>query len=197
MPPSRLLEVYCATLLTTSSSQIERLTTIILPLVSALAFTSSSASEISVRQRQRVSVPEAHQAFAVDATSFYAIANRTIARYEEGTNNPLARRTAPAGSSVLHLNSGVVVDGRLYCANSNWPTMPREDSVETFDAKTLRHLESNSFSETAGPSTGLTAVADRGGSSLPFMAMPTFAIPSCCVMTANGTRRENGCFPKP
>ena len=129
---------------------MKRLTTIILPLVSAIALTSLSASELSVRQRHKISVPEAHQAVAVDATSFYAIGNRTIARYEKGTNNLLARWTAPAGSAILHLNSGVVVDGRLHCANSNWPKMPRENSVETFDAETLRHIESKSFSETEG-----------------------------------------------
>lgn len=129
---------------------MNRLTSIMLLLVPVISLKSLSASELSVLQRQRVSVPEAHQAVAVDATSFYAIANRAIARYEKGTNNLLARWTAPAGSAVLHLNSGVVIDGRLYCANSNWPTMPRENSVETFDAETLRHLESKSFSETAG-----------------------------------------------
>ena len=126
------------------------LTTILLPLVSVITLTSLPASELVVRQRQRVSVPEAHQAVAVDATSFYAIASRTIARYEKGTNGLLANWTAPAESAILHLNSGVVVDGRLYCANSNWPMMPRKNSVEIFEAETLRHLESRAFAETAG-----------------------------------------------
>ena len=87
---------------------------------------------------------------AVDATSFYAISNRTIARYEKGTSEWLAHWTAPAGSAILHLNSGVVVDGRLYCANSNWPRTPLKNSVEVFDAKALQHLDSISFSESEG-----------------------------------------------
>lgn len=116
----------------------------------AVTVTSLSASELSVRERQRVSVPEAHQAVAVDVTSFYAIANRTIARYEKGTNELIARWSAPAGSAIPHLNSGVVVDGRLYCANSNWPITPLKNSVEVFDAEALRHVESRAFSETEG-----------------------------------------------
>ncbi len=123
---------------------------IMLLLVSAVMLTSLSAAELSVRQRVSVSVPEAHQAVAVDATSFYAIASRTIARYEKGTNNPLANWTAPGGSAILHLNSGVIVDGRLYCANSNWPKTPLKNSVEIFEAETLRHLESKPFAETVG-----------------------------------------------
>lgn len=122
----------------------------LIPVVTVFPVTKLSASELSVRERQRVSVAEAHQAVAVDATSFYAIANRKIARYEKGTSQPLASWTAPAGSTILHLNSGVVVDGRLYCANSNWPTAPLKNSVEVFDAEALRHVESRPFAETEG-----------------------------------------------
>jgi len=122
----------------------------VVTLVVAATQTSLRASELTVRERHRVSVPEAHQAVAVDATSFYAIANRTIARYAKGTNKPLANWEAPAGSAIVHLNSGVVVDGRLYCANSNWPKKPLKNSVEIFEADALRHLESRPFSETEG-----------------------------------------------
>lgn len=122
----------------------------VVSLVVACAWGSLAASELTVRERHVVSVPEAHQAVAVDATSFYAIASRTIARYEKGTSKLLASWSAPAGSAILHLNSGVVVDGRLYCANSNWPRTPLKNSVEIFDAEALQHLESLPFSETEG-----------------------------------------------
>ena len=123
---------------------------IVVTLVAAGALTGLPASELAVRERHRVSVAEAHQAVAVGATSFYAIANRTIARYEKGTNKPLANWAAPVGSAILHLNSGVIVNGKLYCANSNWPKTPLENSVEVFDAETLRHLESKPFFESEG-----------------------------------------------
>jgi len=99
-------------------------------------------------------VPEAHQAVAVDENSFYAISNRTIARYDKETTEPkpkaLAQWTASTDSPVRHLNSGIVLDGRLYCANSNWPKKPLRNTVEIFEAETLQHLERKEFPETEG-----------------------------------------------
>ena len=77
-------------------------------------------------------------------------ANRTIARYAKGTDKRLASWTAPAGSAILHLNSGVVFDGKLYCANSNWPAAPLKNSVEIFDAEALQPIETIPFEEAAG-----------------------------------------------
>src|SRR5690606_33040228 len=110
-------------------------------LASVIAVTRLSASELTVRELERVPVPEAHQAVAVDAESFYAIASRKIARYAKETNERVAEWTAPADSHILHLNSGLVIDGKLHCANSNWPATPRRNTVEIFEARTLGHLE--------------------------------------------------------
>lgn len=118
---------------------------------------TASADEQSTNEFRKVtsfSVPEAHQAVAVDAKAFYAISNRTIARYSKKTTEPkpnaLAKWTAPADSPVRHLNSGIVLDGRLYCANSNWPKKPLRNTVEIFKAETLQHLERKEFPETEG-----------------------------------------------
>lgn len=131
----------------THDSRTRFITCSIAFLVSAIVAARLSASELTVRERHRVPVPEAHQAVAVDAESFYAIASRKIARYAKETNERLAEWTAPADSHILHLNSGLVVDGQLYCANSNWPATPRNNTVEIFEAGTLRHLESKPFPE--------------------------------------------------
>ncbi|TWU17768.1 hypothetical protein Pla52o_49830 [Novipirellula galeiformis] len=123
---------------------------VILLSVLFVASPTGTASEITLRQRSRVSVPEAHQAVAVDASSFYAISNRTIGRYEKETFRPLAKWTAPDDSPVIHLNSGIVVDGRLYCANSNWPKSPLKNSIEIFSAETLEPVERKEFDENEG-----------------------------------------------
>jgi predicted GH43/DUF377 family glycosyl hydrolase len=130
--------------------EMKRLAVLCVAFIAANTISDSTASEITVRELKRYAVPEAHQAVAVDASSFYAIASRTIARYEKGTSRSLAKWTAPAGSPILHLNSGMVIDGRLYCANSNWPQAPLKNSVEIFDAETLEHLERKEFPETEG-----------------------------------------------
>ena len=112
-----------------------------------LIFSGSTAAAEPIR---RVRAAEAHQAVAVDGSSLYAISNHTIARYDKQSEQRLVRWQAPAGSGIQHLNSGVVVDRRLYCANSNWPAKPLKNSIEIFEAETLKHLESRPFSETQG-----------------------------------------------
>jgi hypothetical protein len=131
----------------TPDGRMKFITCSIAILTSAIPVARLPASEFTVCEQQRVPVPEAHQAVAVDAESFYAIASRKIARYSKETNERLAEWTAPADSHILHLNSGLVIDGRLYCANSNWPATPRKNTIEIFEAGTLRHLESEPFPE--------------------------------------------------
>jgi len=45
----------------------------------------------------------------------------------------------------IHLDSGVIIDGLLYCSHSNYPQVPMTSSVEVWDAATLRHVDSHSF----------------------------------------------------
>lgn len=124
--------------------------TILLALVWSILHTDLSAAENSAEPLRRIGVAEAHQAVAVDKSSFFAISNHTIARYDKQSAKRLVRWEAPAESGIQHLNSGVVIDGRLYCANSNWPAKPLKNTIEIFDAETLRHLESKPFFETQG-----------------------------------------------
>lgn len=119
-------------------------------LVGVLLQANLSAAEESVQRLRRVSIAEAHQAVAVDKSSFFAISNRTVARYDKQSAKRLVHWEAPAESGIRHLNSGVVVKRHLYCANSNWPAKPLKNTVEIFDAETLKHLESRPFPETQG-----------------------------------------------
>ncbi|QDT95825.1 glycoside hydrolase family protein [Gimesia aquarii] len=102
------------------------------------------------RELQRHAAQEAHQAVAVDETSFFAISSREIARYRKSDGKQLKKWAGAKDSHIRHLNSGVVVDGKLYCAHSNWPDYPLKNTVEVFDAKNLKHLESLKFSNTTG-----------------------------------------------
>jgi DNA-binding beta-propeller fold protein YncE len=74
----------------------------------------ATTTENSAEPLRRVSAAEAHQAVAVDKSSFYAISNRTITRHEKESSKRLARWEAPEESGIKHLNSGVVIDGTLY-----------------------------------------------------------------------------------
>ena len=91
------------------------------------------------------SIKEARQAVAVDQGAFYAIDNATIAKYDKKTGQPIANWDGGKNGPILHLDSGVVVDGKLYAAHSNYPDWPMASSVEVWDAQTLKHVETHSF----------------------------------------------------
>ena len=90
-------------------------------------------------------IPEANQAVGVDADHFYAIDNRTIAKYDKTTQKLVQTWERPKGGAVKHFDSAAVVDGKIYIAHSNYPEWPIASSLEVFDADTLEHLDTHSF----------------------------------------------------
>ena len=54
-----------------------------------------------------------------------------------------------------------MLDGKLYCAHSNFPLKPDESSVEIFDAKTLQPVGQHAFAQPPGSLTW--ALPYRGG----------------------------------
>lgn len=130
-----------------------------LALISA-AITISCASRVSAEElcgvdTARYAAREAVQGVAVDNEHFYAIANSAVAKYDRATGGLLIRWAASRDLPLKHLNAGVVREGRLYCAHSNYPAFPATSSVEVFDCETLQHVDSHSFGIYEG---SLTAV---------------------------------------
>ena len=97
------------------------------------------------REVRRYDAPEAKQAVAVDADHFYAISNSVIAKYDRQSGHRVAKWEASVDIPLTHLNSGLVRDGRLYCANSNYPKYPEASSLEIWDTKTMQHVDTRSF----------------------------------------------------
>ena len=108
---------------------------------------AQEAKEIS-----RFRVTEAKQAVAVDRDYFYVINNSTITRHNKHNGDQLAKWDGTT-SGISHLNSGVVIKGRLYCASSNYPDSPMASSIEIFDARTLKHIGNHSFGIFTGSAT--------------------------------------------
>jgi outer membrane protein assembly factor BamB len=121
----------------------------ILWLLAALAGASSApAAEhapISGHDLRRFDAPEAIQGVAVDDSHFYAIDNRVIAKYDKQSGKRVKRWTASEELPLVHLNAGIVLDGKLYCAHSNFPKYPEASSIEIWDADTLQHVGSHSL----------------------------------------------------
>lgn len=97
--------------------------------------------------------PEAKQGVAVDDEYVYVISNHAIAKYGKSSGRRIARWECPEGEPLVHLNAGIVLDGKLYCAHSNYPGVPMTSSIEIWDPNTLEHLGSHSFGIMAGSCT--------------------------------------------
>ena len=93
---------------------------------------------------RKFQVEEAKQAVAVDEKHFYVINNSTIRKYTK-SDGKLVAYWDGAKEGIKHLNSGIVIKGKLYCANSNYPEIPMASSVEIFDVNTMSHAGSHSF----------------------------------------------------
>ena len=117
--------------------------TIPLLLVILLLFPALSFCQQAVNIKQ-FTVAEAKQAVAVDNNYFYVINNSTITKHLKKTGEQLAKWDGTA-DSVHHLNSGNVIKGKLYCANSNYPQSPMAGSIEIFDVNTMKHIGNHSF----------------------------------------------------
>lgn len=135
-------------------------TTLCLILSAPLASAEPADPAAVTRQAfelRRFPAAEARQAVAADAGSIFAINNHAIGRYDKETGAPILGWEGAEGGPFIHLNSGIVLDGRLYSAHSNYPALPQQSSLEWFDPETLGHLGSVSF----GQSVGSFVWADR------------------------------------
>ncbi len=133
-------------------------------IIVAAALAAMAATVAAQRRYEAVaefSSSAARQAVAVDGSHVYAISNRRIVKYtlrgdsvgcyEDGDPSPLK-----------HMNSGIVVGDKLYCAHSNYPSLPMSSTVEIFDTATMRHAGSISLGIRFGSLTWVLPCADGG-----------------------------------
>ena len=82
---------------------------------------------------------KASQGVAVDAKYFYAISNTRISKCDKNTGKEVATwqadRKKEAYKHFKHLNSGTVVEGRLYCAHSRYGIDPNDNTIEIWNVE--------------------------------------------------------------
>jgi hypothetical protein len=95
----------------------------------------------------RFDAEHANQGVAVDDSYFYAIDNTVITKHDKKNGREVARFTwsGVGKNPLIHLDSGVVLDGKLYTAHSNYSEWPMLSSLEIWDARTLKHIGTHSF----------------------------------------------------
>lgn len=98
---------------------------------------------------------DARQAVAVDAEHFYAVNNFRITRHDKETGAPQLQWdgvSADAGP-LIHLDSAMIFEGKLFAAHSNYPLWPMASSIEVWDTATMAHVDSHSFGIQLGSMT--------------------------------------------
>jgi len=127
----------------------------VLPLVSLLISSPAFAqTPVTLTQIGELNIPEANQGVGVDAEYFYAVDDRTIAKYTKA-GNLVAKWEGPANGPIIHLDSATVIDGKIYAAHSNYRFFPMTSSIEVWDAKTMKHIGSHSLGIRLGSLTWL------------------------------------------
>lgn len=87
----------------------------------------------------------ANQGVAVDGKHFYGIGNFLVGKYDKFTGERVAEWVGPRGGATIHLNGGLLQDGLLVLAHSNFPQLPMASSLEYFDPATVQLVKTLSL----------------------------------------------------
>lgn len=115
------------------------------PLVVLLSCCHVSGAQQKFETVETFKAPEAHQAVAVDSNYFYAISSTAIGKYDKDTGEKVDYWPSSDSTDLVHLDSGVIRNGKLYAAHSNYPSIPMTSSVEIWNSRTMKHIGSHSF----------------------------------------------------
>jgi len=118
---------------------------VLLAAVLASGFAPASHAATTVEQIAELAVPEASQGVGVDERHFYAVDNQAIGKYDKATGKLVEKWQGPSAGPIVHLDSAMLMDGKLYAAHSNYPGWPMTSSVEIFDAGTMEHVGTHNF----------------------------------------------------
>lgn len=121
-------------------------------------FIRAEEPTVAWKQTRALSAAEAHQAAAADDKFVYAIASEKIAKYDRKSGERIATSTGEA----KHLNSGFFLEGRLYCAHSNYPRLPEQSEIRVLDPATMELKIDKDFGNFGG---SLTWAVKKEGSS--------------------------------
>ena len=138
---------------------IKQFSTLAINFLCALAASGVSAQppEFDAKIVKQFDAYDAFQAVAVDAASFYAITNVRLTRHDKNTGRAMQQSggNSEASDPLIHLDSGIVLEGKLYAAHSNYPGWPMTSSIEVWDVASMQHIESHSFGVMLGSFTWL------------------------------------------
>jgi hypothetical protein len=111
-------------------------------LTSIISFSQPQAEKFETIRSFKTN--EVHQGVAVDKKFFYSVNTKGIGKYDKKSGEFISE-WKDAFNQIIHLDGGVVVNDKLYCAHSNFPGIPMTSSIEVFNKNTLEYIDSFSF----------------------------------------------------
>jgi hypothetical protein len=118
---------------------------VVLTVFIAFGFGAESEAAPALEQIGEFTVREANQGVGVDRHHFYAVDNQTIGKYDKRSGMLVKKWQGDKQGPILHLDSAMLMDGKLYAAHSNYPEWPMTSSLEIFDTETMEHVGTHSF----------------------------------------------------
>jgi hypothetical protein len=123
-------------------------------LTADAAETSPPVSKLYQHEEQRrFKAVEANQGVVADNEFLYVISNSAIGKYRKADGERVLNWKQPKGGPLIHMNAGIMHEGKLYCAHSNFSQIPMTSSVEIFDPATLKHIGTHSLGIAPGSLT--------------------------------------------
>jgi len=101
--------------------------------------------QLIAEELRRLPAAEALQGAAADRDHVYAVVNFAIGKYDRDSGERVGGWIGERRGLIGHLNSCLVLEAQLWCANSNHPEVPMASSVEVFDTDTMNHVASHSL----------------------------------------------------
>ncbi len=98
-----------------------------------------------VKALKRIAAPNATQAVAADSLHYYTISNSRIIKRKKSDDQVVDSWEGKKDGPISHLNSGIIRNGIMYCASSNYPQVPMASSIEMFDTKKMEHIGNHSW----------------------------------------------------
>lgn len=117
---------------------------LLLEILLGAGLSFSQTENAGFRTREKFKTLEARQGVAVDAKYFYTVNSKGIGKYNKETGSMVLLWKDSTGK-IIHLDGGVAVKDKLFCAHSNYPGIPMTSSIEIFSTKDLKHTGSHSF----------------------------------------------------
>ncbi|MCQ3829335.1 hypothetical protein HXX02_07745 [Microbulbifer elongatus] len=137
-----------------SNARFKRTTQLLLLWVVALPIAADE--RLRATTLQAFDTFDARQGIAVDKQFFYAVNNFRITKHRRSDGAPVLQWDGISEQGpLIHMDSGMVWEGKLYASHSNYPAWPMTSSVEVWDTNTMEHVATHSFGIELGSFTWL------------------------------------------